>query len=421
MSTPLLILSDSVSTNSGLARIARELATRIHQHLPEFRVATCGLGGGYTASVPFPNYPVSIRPGHNPTVVEDLPQIWADFTDSPATNSCAAGSRATAGSHTGGILLAIWNSSWLEWLANPYTLPEGKLKDFLIADPFERWAYLPQDGHCANLLLPESQAKIVASFDRVLGYNHYGADLMTRSVAPYPNHKQQRPFPHLPHGTDTSVFYPRDRAEARRYFPTRVANSPIDLPIREGAFMLGVNATNTPRKDWHLAFEVAAELKMRGRNVGIWAHTNTSRAYWDISDLARIFQLSDRMMLTTHQLTDEQLAWGYSAMDCVLGIASGGGWELVHSEALACGTPVVHGNYAGGAEFLPKEFLVEPKIYRGEGAFSMQRPHFAASDWADAVERAVEMRQLAKLPSYISWDEAWPQWVEWLLRGVEGV
>src|SRR5215475_13545960 len=58
--TPLMIVSDAITSASGLGRIARELAVRIHEDLGDvFDVATCGHGGSYSRNFPFPQYPIT--------------------------------------------------------------------------------------------------------------------------------------------------------------------------------------------------------------------------------------------------------------------------------------------------------------------------------------------------------------------------
>lgn len=54
---PLLILGDSVTSKSGLGRITRDLATRIHETMQDtFRVATIGYGGTGSCKLGFQQY-----------------------------------------------------------------------------------------------------------------------------------------------------------------------------------------------------------------------------------------------------------------------------------------------------------------------------------------------------------------------------
>jgi hypothetical protein len=53
-SMPLLILSDAPSSTTGLGRITRDLATRIHANLTEFRVGCLSYGGPGSLRFGFP-------------------------------------------------------------------------------------------------------------------------------------------------------------------------------------------------------------------------------------------------------------------------------------------------------------------------------------------------------------------------------
>jgi glycosyltransferase involved in cell wall biosynthesis len=131
--------------------------------------------------------------------------------------------------------------------------------------------------------------------------------------------------------------------------------------------------------------------------------------------------MGQRIILTTPQFSMDDIAWGLSAMDVVLANGAGVGWGLVASQSLACGVPVIHGNYAGGTDFVPTEFLVDYTGYRLESKWMIRRPDFAAKDWADRVEFALtpEGKALAKLPEYLDWNNCWPEWQKWLRDGVE--
>jgi glycosyltransferase involved in cell wall biosynthesis len=390
---PLLLISDSVTSPSGLARITRELASRIHAHLSEtFEVATAGYGGTYSRQYPWKQYPFQRL---QDWTIPELPGIWNDF----------AGERK-------GVILAVWNHSWLPWMANPNLLPDGDLKSFLKSGRCEFWLYAPIDAEGPNGKLDNSQAAIFQGFDRVLAYTKFGADIIDRTCDWGKGITE-----HLPHGTDDTLFYPRDRREARSCFIEKVVQNGKGL-ISEDVLLLSAIATNTPRKDWGLFFEVCGELLSRGVNVGAWCHTDRFQKpqCWDLRSLAYEFGMKQRTIFTNGHLSDDDMAWGYAACDCVLGIASGGGWELPLAEALACQIPVVTGNYSGPTEFVSKECLIEPVGFRFEGYYSNRRPVFRASDWAYKV---MELRgQKIELDPKFYWKNCWPKWSEWLLDGV---
>ena len=112
--TPLLIISDSPSANSGLGRITRDLATRVHEHLGDlYRVASFGYGSVGSRKLPFPQY---YMPKIEDWVLPDLPDVWEDF----AGNEC-------------GIVMSIWDCSRMLWFSRPDRYcPDGKLRKWLM-------------------------------------------------------------------------------------------------------------------------------------------------------------------------------------------------------------------------------------------------------------------------------------------------
>ena len=389
---PLLILSDAATSPTGLGRITRELAIRIHEQMQDtFRVATMGVGGAPSRHLPFMQYPVTKMEQY---ALPELPSVWQDF----------------AGEEEG-VVLCIQNAPWVWWLADPTALADGELKDFLKSKPFKRWIYPPIDGHGPNFTIPLIKP-ILSKFDRVLAYTKYGAAVINKTLG-------VTGTPNLPHGLDSSVFYPRDYKEARRTFVERILGKPAS-GLNPSITLLGVVATNSSRKDWYLALEVCGELLKRGVNVGLWAHTGNFRGHWDIPTLADEFGMTKRIMLSNNRLSDEDLAWAYSALDASLCIGSGEGWGLPITESLACGTPVVHGDYAGGAELTPRNGLIEPAGFHADGYYFIKRPVFRASDWADVVQSYGKGgRGLSLLAPYIEWDNAFPEWKKWLKEGAK--
>ncbi len=418
MSIPLLIVSDAPSAPTGLGRITRDLAVRIHAikssemdstalHLPQFRVATLGIGGDYTRALSFPQYRSDIVQGLIPN---NLPSVWRDLTGDSSQR---------------GIIFAIGNPTWLTWLSHPESLPgDSELRRFLAANPFEKWLYAPIDGDGPGERLPSAVVEALQGWDRVLAYNEYGAKLIDQARGAY-IHSGIPATPHLPHGIDTTVFYPRPRAEARATFLQRIAgagqpSSPFtpDAKIDDDMLLIGIVGTNSERKDWYLGMETCHHLLTTHRqNVVLWGHTNTPWKNWDIPALARDFGLSHRLVLTTRNLSNDDLAWSYSACDATLAIGAGGGWEFPIAESIACYVPVIHGNYAGGACVCPKEGLIDPITFHGNGFYGIRRPVFDPRNWADRVMKLKDTP--VELPAHMDWKNAWEPWQDWLLKGLD--
>jgi len=91
-------------------------------------------------------------------------------------------------------------------------------------------------------------------------------------------------------------------------------------------------------------------------------------------------------------------------------------------ESLACGTPVTHVRYAGGAELIRnQDWLVSPLGWRLEGQHNAQRPLVKPQDFAEVLlkmgdQRAEDCREMA---SHLDWGRLWPAvWRKWFLGGL---
>ena len=405
--TPLLIISDGICSPTGLGRISRELAIRIHENLSDvFRLGTLGYGANTSRQFPWQQYVISTLQNWS---IPELPSVYNDFCGDQK-----------------GILLHIWNASWEWWMADPDKLPDGDLKGFIKAKPFESWLYFPVDSEGPNGRLSELEYQILSSFDRILTYTKWGAEVVDKTFKAYGGFKS--PTEHRPHGCDDKIFFPRDRHEARQSFIERIVRRGGKGVIEDKVTLIGVCATNSARKDWALAFEVCKELLDRGVNVGIWAHTDRFKKEWDLPALADAFDMRLRTIFTNNHLTDEDVSWGYAACDLILGIGAGEGWGLPMSEALACGIPVITGDYAGATDFIPEGLRIKPAAFRYDGFFACKRPVFKAGDWADKVESTLKLVKqtetaLGHRASWLSdefyWKNCWPEWEQWFRAGLK--
>lgn len=376
MPTPLMILSDSPLGATGLGRITRELAERIAR-MPEIRLGVIGAGGTSSRHLPYPLYPTARIENWMPV---ELPRIWSDF----------------AGDERG-ILLTIWNHTWLDWLARPDTLPEGEMKTFLQSKPFERWAYVPIDSE--RIDGKTSHGETLSNLDRILAYTSYGAQVIERTL--------DRSVPDLPHGLDQRIFYPRPRLASRAL----TAQIPSDV------LLIGVIATNTARKDWGLAFEACRELKRSGLKVVLWAHTDRFERAWDIPALARIHDIDT--LTTNFHFSDEDMATAISACDLTLGIGAGEGWGYPLAESLACGVPVITGDFAGATEFVPSSMRIRPAGFRQDGVHCLRRPVYDPRVFAARAKAHIGAEPgKSMLDPKFYWPSVWPMWEEWIRKGL---
>ena len=378
MRQKLLIVSDAVTAPSGLARITRELAERIYVNLSDvIDVATCGYGGVGSNSIPWTDYHLNSIENW---VIPELPQVAKDF----------AGDEELT-------ILVIWDCSRLAWFADPDYCPIPSLRAWLQKAKIRKWTYSaidaagPQGGLSVNL------KRILGGFERVLNYSKFSAQ-----VTGYPDF--------IPHGIDTSAFFPHDRNASKDAFRAMGF-----VGLERSSFLIGIVATNQVRKDWALGFQTAKELLDRGKDVRLWCHVDTIQRFWDLGALVEDYGLQGRVIITVTTFTDEQMSLLYSACDVVLAIGRGEGFGFSAYESLASGTPIVAGNYCG-SEWTPPSMKVMPIGFNYEGPHCMKRPVYEVKDWADCAEEQEGV--IASLPAELDWEKVWVKWEKWFRDGL---
>lgn len=361
---PFAILSDSPDCQSGFGRIARDLAWLIYTHIPELKVATFGYWGRGSSKFPWAQY--QLGEFNQEANISGIPAVWEDF----------------AGGEPG-ILCTIYDIARLIQLAMPEYIQETSaadvaLKHWLEHRPFKLWGYFPIDAYGLFCGLTDVLAKTVQRYDRAIAYGPFGKGVLERACGPG--------VAQVPHGIWPMVFRPHP--------PERSLLTRTGATVTDDDYLLGVVATNQPRKDWGLVFTV---LNMLGPRWKLWAHIDKTVSAWSIPALVHDLKL-DKQVFVTQGLDDEQLAKLHSSCDVALapGLGEGFGYPIV--EAMACRTPVVHVNYAGGADLLPVRWLVTPKSWRLDGVYGLWRPVLEAGDVANTIrEIANAGPPLAKL------------------------
>jgi len=160
---------------------------------------------------------------------------------------------------------------------------------------------------------------------------------------------------YVPHGIDTEIFRPYDKAEARDRF---------DLP--QDAFLVGMVAANgdqsPSRKAWPEALRAYHRFRETHPDALLYVHTSlTGQAGGgmgvNLAWLCERIGLGPDDLRGTPQLTydtdgvpPEKLAVLYSAFDVLLSPSYGEGFGLAPLEAQACGVPVIVSDFSAQPE-----------------------------------------------------------------------
>lgn len=388
MALPFLVYSDGPRQPTGLARITRDLMTRLwaEREALDLDLLQVGYDPLPGPAVPWPLWTFS--------QMETGPDgDWG----APVVDQAAR--QHFQRSEPEGVLFSVWDPG------RAYALLGVKALE-------QRWGYFPIDAANVQGTLSGPAGEAIKRYDRVLAYTHWGSTVL-RDL--------RSPIPYLPHGLDLDTWtYRVDAAALERMEGV--------FRRRPGEWILGCIATNQPRKDLPIFFGTLAELRRRGHKVKGWLHTDRMVRHWAIPGLIQDFNLG-RHVVVTLSLTDQELAAGYASCGVTLapGLGEGFGYPIV--ESLGCGTPVVHGDYAGGAELLPlNAWRVPVRAQRVEGFYALVRPVFRAEDFANAVERALDWKRndhqvvqayCRGAVDHLSWGHVWPRFRSWIKQGLE--
>ncbi len=199
----------------------------------------------------------------------------------------------------------------------------------------------------------------------------------------------------------------------------------------EAMIRIGTVCTNQIRKDLGLWGAVCAGLAERLKgDVRFWLHSDIETRHWSIPAIVADFALGELVEITYPPKDDRWMAEQYRACDLTILPSSGEGFGYPLFESLACGTPVVHGAYAGGASIMStcglEHLLVEPAAWRLEGQHNCLRPVYRAEDFVNTVLQVLEQHkqmeigreQIAASVQHLGWSKLGPSWRRWFKEGL---
>lgn len=380
-----MVVSDNPGLRGGLSRSGRDIATLLCT-MPQFRVAYLGRGITQKRQFPF--------------VLYDYPESgqWGEGYIEYAWNDFSSGEE--------GIILTTDDLSRRHWFSNPAGLPD-ELRRFLgDRRTFHKWAYVPLDSAGPNgVCLPVALRDCLGGYDRVLAASEWGKELMIRSG--------RTDAEYLPHGIWPEKFHPVPGARKL-------------LDWGDDEIHVGCVMANQERKDFPTLFQVFRDLQIEyGQRFRGWLHTDLPIRAWNIYALAVDYGVERTDV--TFDLTDDQLAIYYSACHATLLPSGGEGFGYPIAESMACGTPCVVTDYAGGAELVARERRVTPLIYHVETPHNSLRAINSPTHFTQAVIDQIEDKEADwKLTSqemtaeieHLQWPRLRERWVDWIERGL---
>jgi hypothetical protein len=143
---------------------------------------------------------------------------------------------------------------------------------------------------------------------------------------------------YLPHGVDTSVFYPQDKGKSRR-----------KLGLPEDKFIVFNGNRNQPRKRIDLTIRAFAQFAFDAPNAILYLHMGAKDIGWDVKSLfgkemhrygldpAKRIVLSGQEHKGIQNAPIDLLRDIYCCSDVGVNTCEGEGWGLVNFEHAACG------------------------------------------------------------------------------------
>lgn len=400
---PVVLVGDAPGQPTGLSRIATDLARFIHAEAESLGVDLLHVGAINWGPLPATGVPLRIdgipwKTWVYPSLALDRDAaVWTAIRE-------YFGDRTTAP----GVIFAVQDPSRSYGLLPSTGTP---------VNGWQRWGYFLVDGTPPSGKLTGPAGEAIRLFGRVLAYGPYGAGVLEAS-------NDGTPVCCLPHGIDRTLWHPGLVTEeycltqARQWLGAATTSDAV----------IGCVATNVARKDLALFMDVIGELRRRGEKVRGWLHTDQEIGDWSIPQLASDAGLDwTGLSVSLQPLPDTQRAAMMAA--CALTIAPGRGEGFCYPvlESISVGTPVLHVNYAGGADLIHKyaQMLMSPVGYVRTGLYGIERPYLDYRGVASRAEQwlrhPVPRAKIAAMADPYDWVTLWPQWREWFVSGLEAL
>ncbi|MHA7578896.1 glycosyltransferase family protein [Paenibacillus vandeheii] len=253
-----------------------------------------------------------------------------------------------------------------------------------------------------------SRLRALSYADVVVTYTHFGFNMVSQAFEQERSRGVHVGSPRmyiLPHGVETSQFYPltsqplqkqgltRERRHARMsMFP--------DRPELQDAFIVLNANRNGQRKRVDITLEAFAEFAHGKPDVYLYLHMGMRDCGVDVLKLASEYSIMDRLLTTTRdrqrpRTNEIDLNLIYNSADVGLNTSSGEGWGLVAFEHAATGAAQVVPDHSACGE-----------LWRAEGICIPSKPETGNMPVVSAKTTAQVLEELYTSPVYLE-DRSW--------------
>ncbi len=249
----------------------------------------------------------------------------------------------------------------------------------------------------------------IKDISRFVVYTEFGKSTIEESLKSWQSRidagklEEELEFPKIsvvPHGVDTSVFYPLPDSVNRVgdvILPGRLSAKRQVFPNEEdflNSFIVLNANRNQPRKRIDLTMKGFAKFaKDKPDNVKLYLHMGVEDLGWNVLALSERFEMDHRMIISANintmpSVSDDRLNLIYNASDVGINTSIGEGWGLVSFEHAATGAAQIIPKHSTGPEIWGDavEYL-EPKFWLTTDRVLTDGGYIDPDDLADSLQR----------------------------------
>ena len=256
---------------------------------------------------------------------------------------------------------------------------------------FKSIFYFPVDFQ-----LTPNLAVDIEFFDQLATFTEYGRKMLLR-LKPQLKHKIKV----IPHGNNMKNYYPIENQTEKADFRKQYFGDNADK------FIVGCVNRNQSRKDIPTTiFGFMEYWETHNRKAFLYLHMDPNDPMgWDLRTILKQTPLIEGMDFMFPSDTDggfkgtsvEDMNKIYNSFDVFLTTATGGGWELTVTEAMACKVPTIVPKHTSfqilGGENAERTFYIEtlyPIVAMVDNIIRFQSDLYEISDTLDLIHRQLE-------------------------------